>query len=221
MGFCVLYNTYEVYAADAAFWEALMEGMEKRADRRVLRTKKAIYNAFAKLLSEKELDEITMTEIAETANINRKTLYNYYSGLYQLVDEVEDMLLDAFDEAVYEADFRAVIREPSGFFGKMTEILMRDPDFYGSLFRMSGNAGLSNKLTELFKARARQAILSRGGQDEFVTDVVVDYAVSGMMAVYRSWFGSGRRQPIDELSELVHRICVYGALSVLDKESET
>ena len=62
-----------------------MEGMEKRTDRRVLRAKKAIYNAFAKLLSEKELDEITMTKIAETANINRKTLYNKLK-LYNIND---------------------------------------------------------------------------------------------------------------------------------------
>ena len=62
-----------------------MEHTEKRPDRRVVKTKKAIRNAFAKLLSEKELDKITMKDIAEEANINRKTLYNKLR-LYNLSD---------------------------------------------------------------------------------------------------------------------------------------
>ena len=51
-----------------------------RQDRRVRRTKRAIRNAFAELLSEKPYEEITVTDITELADINRKTFYNYYAG---------------------------------------------------------------------------------------------------------------------------------------------
>ena len=44
----------------------------KKIDRRVVKTKKAIHNAFAKLLTEKELNDITISDIAELADINRK-----------------------------------------------------------------------------------------------------------------------------------------------------
>jgi len=54
----------------------------KKIDRRVVKTKKAIHNAFAKLLTEKELNDITISDIAELADINRKTFYNYYAGIY-------------------------------------------------------------------------------------------------------------------------------------------
>ena len=45
-------------------------------DRRVIRTKKAIRNAFAQLLSVKKLEDITVKDIAELADINGKTFYS-------------------------------------------------------------------------------------------------------------------------------------------------
>lgn len=39
--------------------------MDKKIDRRVLKTKRAIYNAFVELLSEKEINHITITDISK------------------------------------------------------------------------------------------------------------------------------------------------------------
>ena len=50
---------------------------EQKQDRRVVKTKRAIRNALVQLLSEKELDQITVKELADRADINRKTFYNY------------------------------------------------------------------------------------------------------------------------------------------------
>ncbi|MBO5574611.1 MAG: TetR family transcriptional regulator, partial [Clostridium sp.] len=61
---------------------------KRRTDRRVVRTKKAIRNAFARLVSRKPLGEITVKELSEEADINRKTFYNYYSDIFQVMDEV-------------------------------------------------------------------------------------------------------------------------------------
>ena len=192
-----------------------MEHTEKRPDRRVVKTKKAIRNAFAKLLSEKELDKITMKDIAEEANINRKTLYNYYGGIYQLVDEIGDEVISAFDEAMRDVDFRRAMSEPSTFFRRLTEILLRDMEFYGHLLSMSGNVSLANKIADTVKLKARQAVMNQLNADEGVVDVAVDYSVTGMMTVYKSWFNSGRKVSIEELSEIVRQICIYGVSSVL------
>ena len=50
---------------------------EKKTDRRVIKTKRAIRNAFAELLSHKDINDITIKDIADTADINRKTGCNY------------------------------------------------------------------------------------------------------------------------------------------------
>ena len=53
----------------------------EKTDLRVIKTKKAIRNAFAELLSEKDIQKITIKDIADTAVINRKTFYNYPKDL--------------------------------------------------------------------------------------------------------------------------------------------
>ena len=105
-----------------------------------------------------------MKDIAEAADINRKTLYNYYSGLYQLVDEIEDELIRACDEAIREVDFRRDLQDPSRIFHKLTEILNRDLEFYGHLFQMRGNQNLAFKITAMLqnKGQAGAAVPDAG-----------------------------------------------------------
>ncbi|MBQ6092762.1 MAG: TetR family transcriptional regulator, partial [Clostridia bacterium] len=66
-------------------------------DRRVRKTKKAIRNAFAALLATQDINQITVKEIADKADINRKTFYNYYRGIHEVMDEIENSLVQAFD----------------------------------------------------------------------------------------------------------------------------
>ncbi|MBQ9794006.1 MAG: hypothetical protein IJW34_03570 [Clostridia bacterium] len=46
-----------------------------KIDRRIIKTKRAIAVALLQLLSEKPLEEITITELTLKADINRKTFY--------------------------------------------------------------------------------------------------------------------------------------------------
>ncbi len=63
---------------------------EKKTDRRTLKTKKAIYNAFMELLVEKELHKVTVQEISDLADINRATFYKHFLDVYDLYDKLEE-----------------------------------------------------------------------------------------------------------------------------------
>ena len=69
-------------------------------DRRVQKTRQAIQNAFVELITEKNYPEITVKEIADRANVNRKTFYNHYADINALVAELETAIVRAFDEAM-------------------------------------------------------------------------------------------------------------------------
>ena len=58
-------------------------------DLRVRRTLKAIRKAFYELVLEKSYSDISITELTERAEINRKTFYLHYSSLDDLIHEVE------------------------------------------------------------------------------------------------------------------------------------
>ena len=62
-------------------------------DIRVQKTKKAIQDALFSLLNEKPINKITIKELADTANVNRKTFYAHYNSIEGIVNEIEDELI--------------------------------------------------------------------------------------------------------------------------------
>lgn len=195
-----------------------MEEKEKKPDRRVLKTKRAIRNALAQLLVEKELDEITVKDVADTADINRKTFYNYYTGIHQVIDEIESGIVFTFDQAIREVDARRDIKNSYVFFEKITAILNQDLDFYSHLFRMRGNLSLSYKITTLLKTKILTSFLQEHSCDPQEAEIFVEYAVWGMMAVYESWFNSQRSTPLEEISQKLSVVCVYGLAGLLRED---
>ena len=187
----------------------------KKQDRRVVKTKRAIHMAFAKLLSEKELNDITVRDIADLADINRKTFYNYYAGVYAVLDEIENEVVGTLENALRGTDFREAMRRPYLVFEKLTAIINTDLDFYGHLLSMQGNVSLITKTVKLLKQKTRDAVLLQLPIREEELDIVLDYSFSGMLTVYQQWFHSGRSRSIEEISEILSRLCFNGLNGVL------
>ena len=181
-----------------------------RQDRRVRRTKRAIRNAFAELLSAKPYEEITVTDITTLADINRKTFYNYYAGVYEVVAEIEDNITSSLDDALRNVDLNTAIRNPQIIFERIAEIICSDLDFYGHLLRMKGNDGLIVKMAELLKARLRDVLSDQTDISGEKLDVLLDFEVYGMIHAYRNWFVSGTDQSIEALSEEVGILIFQG-----------
>lgn len=68
--------------------------MPKKTDLRVIKSKKAIKDAFLQLIKEKSYSNITITDIAKRAMINRKTFYMHYETKENLYNEITDELLE-------------------------------------------------------------------------------------------------------------------------------
>lgn len=56
-------------------------------DRRILKSREAIVEAFVALMAEKNFEQITINEIAERANVSRGTVYLHYTDKFDLLDQ--------------------------------------------------------------------------------------------------------------------------------------
>ena len=57
-------------------------------DRRITKTRKAIYAAFFQLLNQKNFETITVQEIIDLADVGRSTFYSHYESKELLLDEL-------------------------------------------------------------------------------------------------------------------------------------
>ena len=57
-------------------------------DRRITKTRKAIYQAFLYLLNQKDYEAITVQEIIDLADVGRSTFYSHYESKELLLDEL-------------------------------------------------------------------------------------------------------------------------------------
>jgi len=195
-----------------------MQEAKKTIDRRVIKTKRAIRNAFAKLLTQKDMNDITIKDITELADINRKTFYNYYNGIYQLVDEVENEVAEKVELLIADLDLRQSLNNPYEIFRKVTGLINTDMDFYGHLFTMRGHGNLGSKIVYRLKRKVKDSFTLQLDLDDKTADIVLEYLFSGMISVYRSWFASDRRRSIEEISGIIGTLSFNGINGMIEKK---
>lgn len=179
-------------------------------DLRVIKTKKAIRRAFTELLTEKDIDSITIKDIAERAIINRKTIYNYYRGVYQIVEDIENGIAADLDTAVRELEQRRDAGDPCLIFRIITGMIEENIEFYGALLLMNPSSGFAARIRQMLCERVRQVFARSSEMTPETLNATVDFAVSGVISVYRSSLrredGLGR----GKLSDIVERMCRSG-----------
>ena len=184
--------------------------MEKSEDRRVIKTKKAIRNAFARLLSEKELGDITVSDIAEYADINRKTFYNYYAGVHEVVYEIEDEIARSFGGALGTLELSSVDNAAYFVFERLTSVINADIDLYGQMFSMRGNVSMLTKIVDIMKDKARPLITELFDLKGDRLEVIMEFTFSGLISVYQRWFNSDRSIPVEEISSAITKLVISG-----------
>ncbi len=190
--------------------------MEKKIDRRIIKTKRAIRNAFAELLAEKEINNITVKDIADKADIDRKTFYNYYSGVYQVIDEIENEIISALESTISDVDFNNALQNPQIIFERLTKIINSDIEFYGHLLRMTTNVNLITKISDLLKEKVKAALAQQVNIDPLKRELIANFAISGMISTYQQWFSSDRSYPVEKFSQDVGVIIFKGIGGLID-----
>ena len=192
-----------------------MNLLEKPTDRRVLRTKKNIRQAFLHLLSEKSLSQITVKELSNLADINRKTFYMYYSNIEDILEELEDELVLKLVHVFEKELFQKEMFDSYSFFENLNHTIQKDIDLYRILNHSDLLPHLiqraKNALIEVF---FRKYNISADSDNERYI-LYAEYAASGILSMYTKWFSRDFHMSLEELTRTAAEITLYGLQHLL------
>lgn len=193
--------------------------MRKRAnDRRRRKSDEAIRKAFSALLTEKPLAEITVTELAARADIDRKTFYLRYTSLDAFVDCLlkEEMIRVSKVLANATADADGKIDIPS-LFAALGGELVSTFNQRAALMRHVNTdtliARLRTAMADVFTERDALGLAEDLGP---YFDLFVSFFCSGILSLYHQWADSDSELPMEELATLAGS-AVAGGIAALTK----
>lgn len=90
--------------------------MRNIMDKRVLKTRNLIKMTVAGMLKNKNIDDISVSDIAAQSLIQRATFYNHYSSVYDVVLDIWTDITDLATEQFEGVDFTAIRRSVTDIF---------------------------------------------------------------------------------------------------------
>lgn len=173
-------------------------------DRRVRKTKKALQEALAKLLAEKDLRQITIRELTETADIHRATFYAHYQDVYDLYEQLEKSILselnDIIDDGIinsYKVVYKAVI-----------DYVYDHAEVMKMFFSTKSNNTLRNSICELIEKKYLNIWLFQSNRTEISDEMryLTTYNIQGCIAIIILWINSGFSYPKEKVAELIQKV---------------
>lgn len=178
-------------------------------DLRIRRTIGSIRKAFTEMLLEMPYEKITVTELSNRANINKKTFYRYYSTLDELLEELQLEYARPYVKLTsglrYPEDADAIIREfllYSSQQGPLYDAILSS-GVYASI--------LDNVLNEMSVERASE-IGPPEGWNANEWSLYLAHVNSSQVRFYKQWVDDGRIVPVNRMVALGVRLLCNGVM---------
>jgi AcrR family transcriptional regulator len=147
-----------------------------------------MHDAFWQLLKERDYSTITVTDIVRRAGVNRNSFYYHFSGLPELADSSILQLVESTKISLPGPD-----ADPNSTWRENVTHMLSSPAQRERLDRLALLAGphSSSELLESLRDFTRLTVLSFLQLDannlDLDTDLLLDFAVGGMLAILRRW----------------------------------
>ena len=159
-------------------------GFSKKMDRRVKRTKAAVFNAMIALMIEKETDKITVLELCKKADINKSTFYLHFKSMGACIQFCFETITNGIVEIAKGINYDQIQRDPTDIINSMLNEIERN----NNIERLTKfkNSRMCAPALRMLKQQMTEAICSHNNftmekNYHQVTNVI--YAVGGCIDV--------------------------------------
>ena len=192
-------------------------------DRRIRRTRRAIHDAFIHLLKTHELEQITIQQIADEADINRATFYKHYEDKYILLETLEDNEMENirkhFDYKKFLQHHQSASHEIIGDIPKsIINLILDNIELYEVLFRMQRRSTLEDKIAETILQNLRSILPYSETVNGIPFRYYHSYIAGALIATIKLWVLDEHRVSADSITHDVFKLFDQGPLKILLSE---
>lgn len=179
-------------------------------------TKENLMEAFWQIYCERGLEKTTVKEITAKAGYNRSTFYEYFTDVYDVLEQIENSLLPGPQDLPPLSLTNNSAAPPSiDMFIKMYE---KNRKYYTVLLGDGGDSSFQSKIKNNMKAMVKKILMARGVADDYELDFTLEYMLSAMIGVLSYWFRLEVTPPKDRLLELMYDLMNHGVRHKLTTE---
>ncbi len=172
------------------------------SDKRVIRTKKAIKAALFRIMEEKDISSISISELTQEANINRRTFYTHYRNITDILDEIEGDLVEALRKLIQGIDLRASRQSAYDLFMGLNSLITVEFDYYFHLMRVDMRGMLMSRLKNVIKGMTDMLLPQLCEKHGENAAVISAFIVGGFFNMYLEWHNHPDGLNIEEAAEL-------------------
>ena len=187
-------------------------------DRRIEKTKTAIREAFFSILKENSSAKITVTEIANRANIDRKTFYLHYDSPEALMNEFYKNLVNDFLLILEKNDFFDRSFDVLALFQSLNALVQRDIELYRHIANMPSYAFFWEEIKDVVKSVAVETM--SGGVDMPKDELALyaEFYVAGILAAFLKWLRNEVNLTETNVVNILSTAAYYGFQKLLPQK---
>lgn len=179
-------------------------------DLRIIKTRKALCDAFIILLGEKPFEDITVNELCKKAMVRRATFYQHFEDKYDFLSFFirqtrEDFTPDEKEHAVNKSKYSYFVY----LFGELVSFV----DAHKKLVESILKSNMLSTLLKIFSEEMTMNILSKlqEKQNQGITfsvpiELLASFYSGGIIQTLFFWLKSNKEMPKDKLMEYLENI---------------
>ncbi|MGN0522202.1 MAG: TetR/AcrR family transcriptional regulator [Eubacterium sp.] len=169
-------------------------------DRRIKRTKAAVFNAVLDLMVEKDTSKITVLELCKRADINKSTFYLHYKSMDDCLQSCFQIIMNGVIDLSKRINYNDIKRNPLPAVSRLLDEVEKETDY---LYKFK-SSNICSPAIKVLKENIVKAIAENNGftlENNYYEVSTITFAVAGCIdAVIEPL-------PVFNKAELTRAIC--------------
>ncbi|MEA4925663.1 MAG: TetR/AcrR family transcriptional regulator [Syntrophomonadaceae bacterium] len=191
------------------------------ADRRIRKTKKVLKESLAILLLKKNINNITIKELVDLADVNRGTFYLHYRDIYDMLAQIETEMLNDLEDISNKFPAALLKESAQPYICEIFQYIADNQTFCKMLLSPHGDMAFVDKLKKLVEEKCFCSLMESFPENALQHyQYFAAYTVSGCIGLLQTWIETGMKVSPRELSQVAEGM-IQNGIDFLHREASS